>query len=83
MSQQLGLIRIQLEAEVKLRISLEDKLKMVGERVDSMQNELKSTARRESYFRNIALRYSQGVSQMAPILNKLQADPGITDEGFL
>ncbi|KAL9948567.1 hypothetical protein ACHAO5_001667 [Verticillium nonalfalfae] len=83
MSQQLQLLRLQLEAEVKLRLSLDDKLKLSYERSEDLQNDLKAAARGEGYFRDMAVKYSQGIARLVPILNELQENPGITDDGFL
>lgn len=83
MSQQLQLLKLQLEAEVKLRLSLDDKLKLSYERSDDLQNDLKAAARGEGYFRDMAVKYSQGIARLVPILNELQENPGITGDGFL
>ncbi|KAF3351585.1 Polygalacturonase [Verticillium dahliae VDG2] len=83
MSQQLQLLKLQLEAEVKQRLNLDDKLKLSYDRTEELQSDLKSAARGESYFRDIAMKYSRGISRLVPILDELQENPGITDDGFL
>jgi chromosome condensin MukBEF ATPase and DNA-binding subunit MukB len=83
MSQQIGLFKIQLEAEVKLRLNLEDKLKMSYKRNEELQDRLESAARGETYFRNMVEQYSQGVSRLVPILNRLQENPGVREDGFV
>ncbi|CRK28072.1 hypothetical protein BN1708_015101 [Verticillium longisporum] len=60
-----------LEAEVKQRLNLDDKLKLSYERTEELQNNLKSVARGESYFRDIAIKYSRGISRLVPILDEL------------
>lgn len=83
MSQQLQLLKLQLEAEVKQRLNLDDKLKLSYDRTEELQSDLKSAARGETYFRDIAMKYSRGISRLVPILDELQENPGITDDGFL
>ncbi|KAI1416943.1 hypothetical protein F5Y13DRAFT_185777 [Hypoxylon sp. FL1857] len=83
LSQQFNLLKLQLEAEVKLRLSLEEKLKVAYDKSDAMQNDLQAATRRENLFRGMVLRYSQGIAKLVPIMNDLQTNPGITDEGFL
>ncbi|KAI6080981.1 hypothetical protein F4821DRAFT_273473 [Hypoxylon rubiginosum] len=76
-------LQYQLEAEIKLRLGVEEKQKLADERFNHLQEQLDAATRRESYFRSLALRYSQGFSKMIPIINDLQEDPGITEEGYL
>ncbi|KAF3346067.1 Adenosine deaminase AGSA [Verticillium dahliae VDG2] len=83
LTQQLQLLQAQLEAEVKQRLSVDDRLKLSYDRTEDLQNELKSTVRRESYFRDLTMKYSQGISRLVPIVDELQQNPGITDGGFL
>ncbi|PNH45135.1 hypothetical protein VD0003_g9287 [Verticillium dahliae] len=80
---QLQLLKLQLEAEVKQRLNLDDKLKLSYDRTEELQSDLKSAARGETYFRDIAMKYSRGISRLVPILDELQENPGITDDGFL
>ncbi|KAI0117234.1 hypothetical protein F4814DRAFT_448237 [Daldinia grandis] len=83
LTQQLNLLRFQLEAEIKLRLSVEEKQKVADERISTTQEKLDAAVRREGYFRSIALRYSQGFARIIPIINEIQESPGITEEGYL
>ncbi|KAI0398859.1 hypothetical protein F4802DRAFT_613309 [Xylaria palmicola] len=83
LSEQLRVVKLQLETEVNLRASLNEKLKLAYERSEHLQKELQAAARGETYFRSMAFEYSRGISKLVPILNQLQANPGITSDGFL
>jgi hypothetical protein len=83
LSQQLGLLKFQLEAEIKLRLGVEEKQKLTNEKADNLQEKLEAATRREEYFRTMTLRYSKGFSRLVPIVTDLQANPGITEEGYI
>ncbi|KAI0810065.1 hypothetical protein GGR55DRAFT_151276 [Xylaria sp. FL0064] len=83
LSKQLQVLKLQLDAEVKLRLSLDEKLKLAYERSECLQKELEAAARGEAHFHNMALKYSHGISKLVPILDQLQENPGITQDGFL
>lgn len=81
--QGLNLLKSQLDAEVKLRITLEEKLQVSYERLDGLKQELQKSENREKYFRNAALDYSQEIAKIAPALSKLTERTYFTDLGFL
>ncbi|KAI1489433.1 hypothetical protein F5X96DRAFT_683960 [Biscogniauxia mediterranea] len=83
LTQQLNLLKLQLEAEIKMRLSVEKKQKLADERADNVQERFEAATRREEYFRSMASRYSRAVSKLKPIINDLQESPGITDEGYI
>lgn len=83
LAEQLQEVKSQLDAEVQLRLSFDEKLKLAYERSKYLQKELEAAARGETYFRNMALKYSHGISKLVPILEQLQENPGITQEGFV
>ncbi|KAI1463201.1 uncharacterized protein F4812DRAFT_447445 [Daldinia caldariorum] len=83
LNQQLNFLKFQLEAEIKLRLDVEERQKSADERFNHMREKFDAATRREGHFRSLALRYSQGFSKMIPIINNLQEDPGITEEGYL
>lgn len=81
--QELNLLKSQLEAEVKLRITVEEQLQISHERQESLAQELHKSENREKYFRKAALEYSQEIAQIAPTLSKLTEKTYFTDLGFL
>ncbi|KAK8125025.1 uncharacterized protein PG998_000784 [Apiospora kogelbergensis] len=83
LSQQLNLLKFQLEAEIKLRLGVEEKQKLADERADSVQEKLESALRREEYFRSMAQKYSGAFAKLAPIMSDIQENPGITVEGYI
>jgi hypothetical protein len=65
------------------RLKVEEKQKLADERVNSIQEKFEAATHREEYFRNISTRYSQAWSKLAPIINNLQENPGITADGYI
>ncbi|KPM41098.1 hypothetical protein AK830_g5497 [Neonectria ditissima] len=82
-AQEVNLLKSQLEAEVKLRLSLEEKLQIAYERQESLQKGLRDSANRENYFRTAALTYSQGIAKVLPALRDLTEKTFITETGFI
>ncbi|KAI0536661.1 hypothetical protein GGR58DRAFT_380516 [Xylaria digitata] len=83
LSEQLQFLQSQLNTEVKLRFSIDEKLKLAYERSECLQKELEAAARGKAHFHNMALQYSHGISKLVPIVKQLQENPGITQDGFL
>ncbi|KAI0977481.1 hypothetical protein F4678DRAFT_413214 [Xylaria arbuscula] len=83
LAEELRHVTLQLDAEVQLRLSIDEQLKLAYERSEFLQKELEAAARGETYFRNMALKYSHGISKLVPILDQLQENPGITQDGFV
>ncbi|RSL73883.1 hypothetical protein CEP54_000274 [Fusarium duplospermum] len=82
-SQEVHLLRSQLEAEVKLRLSLEEKVQVAHERQEGLKQELQKLARRENYYRNAALTYSQGIAKVLPTLTELTEKTYFLDTDFI
>ncbi|RSL93377.1 hypothetical protein CDV31_014733 [Fusarium ambrosium] len=82
-SQEVHLLRSQLEAEVKLRLSLEEKIQVAHERQEGLKQELQKLARRENYYRNAALTYSQGIAKVLPTLTELTEKTYFLDTDFI
>ncbi|KAH6884960.1 hypothetical protein B0T10DRAFT_577422 [Thelonectria olida] len=82
-AQQLDLLNSQLESEVKLRLSVEEKLRISYERLEAIREELQKVSHREDYFREIAQKYCQGVSKIVPVLKEMIESPSITEDGFI
>ncbi|KAI2624291.1 hypothetical protein GGR54DRAFT_638170 [Hypoxylon sp. NC1633] len=83
LGQQLNFLKFQLEAEIKPRLSVEEKQKLADERAENVQKKLEAATSREDYFRSTALRYSRAFSKLVPIVSDLQQNPGITDDGCM
>lgn len=83
MTQQLNFVKFQLEAEIKLRLTLEDKLQVSHDRQEAFRQDLQKADQRETYFRNAALKYSQVLAKLEPILSELQQDPPVTEFGCI
>ncbi|KAJ3577118.1 hypothetical protein NPX13_g3450 [Xylaria arbuscula] len=83
LAEELRNVNMQLDAEVQLRSCIDEQLKLAYERSEFLQKELEAAARGETYFRNMALKYSHGISKLVPILDQLQENPGITQDGFM
>lgn len=81
LSQELNFVKFQLEAEIKWRLSLEEKLTISHERQAAIQEDIQKVSKQESYFRNATLKYSQAVARLGPILSELQQDPPVTEDG--
>ncbi|OBS20668.1 hypothetical protein FPOA_07009 [Fusarium poae] len=81
--QEVNLLKSQLDAEVKLRLCLEEKLQVAYDRQESLRQELQKSESRERYFRNAALDYSQEIAKVAPALTKLTERTYFTDAGFI
>jgi hypothetical protein len=77
------LLRSQLEAEVTLRLSLEEKLRVEQERQEGLKQELQRLASRENYYRNAALTYSQGIAKVLPALTELTEKTYFLDTDFI
>ena len=83
LSQQLQFVKFQLEAEVKLRLGLEEKLKLSHDRQEVFREDLQRANSREGYFRAATMKYSEGLSKLLPIISELHTNPPVTSDGFL
>lgn len=81
--QELGLLKSQLDAEVTLRLGLEEKLGVSYERLSAMKDDLQKSYRREMYFRSIVIGYSRGLSQVFPIIQEMNKYPAMTEGDFI
>ncbi|KAH7230133.1 uncharacterized protein BKA55DRAFT_526370 [Fusarium redolens] len=81
--QRIKLLESQLQEELKRRVGLEEKLQVAHERQQCLMRELQKAERRETYFRNAALDYSQEIAKVAPALRKLTEKTYFTDDGFI
>ncbi|KAJ2984181.1 hypothetical protein NUW58_g6126 [Xylaria curta] len=79
LSQQLQATKSQLEAEIKLRLSFDEKLQLAYKRSECLQKELQATTWRETNFRNMIKKYSYGFSKLEGVLSQLQEMDGMMD----
>lgn len=83
LAQQASLLKTQLDSEVKLRLEVKEKLDLSYERLQTIVEDLQKANRRASYFEKSALKYSQGVAELFPIITDLQGSGTFTSDGFL
>lgn len=75
-SQQMQLTKPERQTEGQQIISLRKKLKLAEAR-------LEISIRRETFYREMSLKYSRGIAKLLPILLELHEDRPITGNGFI
>ncbi|KAI0442069.1 hypothetical protein F4803DRAFT_520807 [Xylaria telfairii] len=79
LSRQFQATKLQLEAEIKLRLSFDEKLQLAYKRSECLQKELQAATWAEAHFRRMIKGYSNGFSKLEEVLIQLQGIESMTD----
>lgn len=83
LAQQVHLLKYQLDEEIKSRLEVAENLDISQLRQGELQEQLQKVHRRENYFRDVSMRYAQGLSKLLPVILELQEHPPVTENGFV
>ncbi|KAK1838832.1 hypothetical protein CCHR01_18544 [Colletotrichum chrysophilum] len=83
LSQQTSLIKSQLDSEVRLRLEQKEELELSYQRLQAVLEDLKKANLRASFLEKSAMKCSQGMSKLRPIIDDIQQSCIFNQDGFL
>ena len=83
LTQQVQFVKFQLEIEIKLRVEMEEKLKLAYDRNAAMITDMQRAAQKERYFYEAASKYAKTFADLMPILKDLELNGPVSDQGYI